>query len=43
MLEGSIRYCYVSKLTGIKIVGTCAIIVIPIFFSIFVISREFLM
>ena len=42
MLEGSIRYCYVSKLTGIK-VGTCAIIVIPIFFSIFVISREFLM
>ena len=39
MLEGSIRYCYVSKLIGIKIVGTCAIIVIPIF----VISREFLM
>ena len=43
MLEGSIRYCYVSKLIGIKIVGTCAIIVIPIFFSIFVTSREFLM
>ena len=39
MLEGSIRYYYVSKLTGIKIVGTCAIIVIPIF-SLFLLSQE---